>query len=256
MQFCGFCGKGPFPSSSTLNKHIRHSVNCNEAARQKWGIYSTNIWKNAPGHSEVEQDRAGFPPILEDEETVNMPDISLDNDLLALEDDFINTIGPQPDMVPEKETPPVHHNPLHVTVEHAIDSDKESYYIEQFPAEFGAGAIWGEDIPFFEKVLRKQQESGSSLWGPFEDEDEWDLAKWLIRNVGQNQINSFLKLNVVSSHHFDYERTFNHRCSTGGGTNEAILSHQPGVSEKDRCSANPRGGLDMRCRYFKGKSSE
>ena len=34
---------------------------------------------------------------------------------------------------------------------------------------------------------------------PFEDQAEWDLACWLIRNVGQKSIDEYLKLPIVSS---------------------------------------------------------
>ena len=34
--------------------------------------------------------------------------------------------------------------------------------------------------------------------GPFEDEDEWQLAKRLIQNIGQKQTDVFLKLPIVS----------------------------------------------------------
>ena len=107
-------------------------------------------------------------------------------------------MGPEADVARDNERQPAN-------VEHATDINKESkstYYIESFPAELGAGAVWGEDIPFFERVWCKQQDDGSSLWGPFEDQDEWEPAKWLIRNVGQKQINALLNLNIVRSHHF------------------------------------------------------
>ena len=39
---------------------------------------------------------------------------------------------------------------------------------------------------------------GGSHWGPFEDEDEWQLAEWLIRYVSQKQTDTFLKLLIVS----------------------------------------------------------
>ena len=82
MNFCGFCGKGLFPLSTTLNKHIQHSVNCNKVAQKKWGSYATNVWKNnAPGPSNLEQHPPASPPILGDDEIPNMLDITLEDDL-------------------------------------------------------------------------------------------------------------------------------------------------------------------------------
>ncbi|KDQ62841.1 hypothetical protein JAAARDRAFT_104347, partial [Jaapia argillacea MUCL 33604] len=49
----------------------------------------------------------------------------------------------------------------------------------------------------FEKV-HEQQEYLGSPWGPFEDQEEWELAQWLVRNVGHNQTDKFLKLLIVN----------------------------------------------------------
>jgi hypothetical protein len=162
------------------------------------------MWKSAPDASNTEQHPpTSPPPILEDNEISNMPDITLEDDVLGLEvqDDLANTRGPQPDtMAPDNEVQPV-------TAEDVDDVDEEpnsTCYIEEFDINFGAGAVWGEDVPFFEKLRREQQETGSSQWGPFEDEDEWELAKWLIRNVGQKQTDAYLNLVIVGSHRCEF----------------------------------------------------
>jgi hypothetical protein len=205
MNFCDFCGKGPFPARSGLNKHIRNSVNCNNAESKKRGRYTTNMWDNAPGSSSanirLQQVASSLPPILEDDELANMETFTLDEDVHGPEEDVANARGappetprPGPEMMadhPEEE-----------------EESKSTYYIEEFPQNLGAGAVWGEEIPFFEKLRLKQEEDGSSRWGPFEDQDEWELAQWLIRNVGQKQLDGFLNLNIVSTHrlvNFDTE---------------------------------------------------
>jgi len=78
--------------------------------------------------------------------------------------------------------------------------DKETYpesHIEYFPEDRKAGAGWGYDVPLFECIRREQEESGTLWWGPFDSEEEWELAEWLIRNVGQKQTDTFLKLPIV-----------------------------------------------------------
>ncbi|KAG1872229.1 hypothetical protein F4604DRAFT_1881036 [Suillus subluteus] len=42
------------------------------------------------------------------------------------------------------------------------------------------------------------------VWGPFKDEEEWQLAKWLIQNVGQNQTDKFLKLPIITCADISY----------------------------------------------------
>lgn len=34
-------------------------------------------------------------------------------------------------------------------------------------------------------------------WAPFADQEAWELAQWVITNVGQNATDKFLKLPIV-----------------------------------------------------------
>ena len=61
-----------------------------------------------------------------------------------------------------------------------------------------AGTTWGHGKPLFETLNEEQKREGYSLWAPFNDEDEWQLAEWLIRNVGQKETDAFLRLPIVS----------------------------------------------------------
>ena len=36
-------------------------------------------------------------------------------------------------------------------------------------------------------------------WAPFEDLEEWELARWIATHVGQNAANELLKLPIVST---------------------------------------------------------
>jgi hypothetical protein len=202
MNFCGFCGKGPFSTTSGLNKHIGHSLNCKKAGHQEWGNYATNIWDNIPGPSITEVRSPVLPPILEeDDEIQHMPDINLEKDLQRLE---VGIATGNPD-VHEPDTPALLEvdiatgNPdVHEPDIPALDRGFGSrYYIEELPANLRAGAVWGKDEPFFEKLWRQQEESGVSRWSPFDDQDEWELAMWLIRNVGHKQIDAYSNLNIV-----------------------------------------------------------
>jgi hypothetical protein len=102
-----------------------------------------------------------------------------------------------------KSPPPSHgHRPTIEEVPEDEDSPAQSnecfVFIESFPTEFKAGAPCGIGAPKFETIHQQQQDQGKSNWGPFEDEDEWELAEWLIKNVGQTQTDKFLKLPIVS----------------------------------------------------------
>ncbi|KAH9933838.1 uncharacterized protein B0H18DRAFT_819413, partial [Fomitopsis serialis] len=49
----------------------------------------------------------------------------------------------------------------------------------------------------FERIRDDQILHGSEIYGPFADEEEWELAKWLIKNIGHTQAENFLKLPIV-----------------------------------------------------------
>ena len=231
MRFCGFCGKGPFPSSSTLNKHIRHSVNCNKAERQEWGKYATNIWDNAPGQLDNPQQQPSPPQILDNEELARLPDTTLEHDLQVQEDLSETALDRDiPDMIPDIPPHEPENNMSTVNDHEHLDA---ATYIQEFPIDKGAGTVWGEDIPFFEKLRREQVLDQSSRWGPFEDEDEWELGQWLIRNSGQNQTNALLNLKIVTSHllfFFLKELTI---VLIDARTSQAIVSQQPRFSKED-----------------------
>ena len=70
-------------------------------------------------------------------------------------------------------------------------------WIESFPEQKQAGATFWEACHLFEVICDEQVLHGDEIWGPFENEEEWELAKWLIKNVGHNQTEEFLKLPIV-----------------------------------------------------------
>ena len=55
----------------------------------------------------------------------------------------------------------------------------------------------GTGTPLFELICLQQEQDGDLVWGPFADEAEWELAEWLLRNVGQKQSDAYLKLPIV-----------------------------------------------------------
>jgi hypothetical protein len=87
------------------------------------------------------------------------------------------------------------------TVEEVLDKGKPgTHYIEEYPADKKAGAAFGQGTPEFEDIREKLDANGTP-WGSFEDEEDWSLAEWLMKNVGQTQAETFLKLPIVSCNH-------------------------------------------------------
>ncbi|KAJ7845019.1 hypothetical protein B0H14DRAFT_2182041, partial [Mycena olivaceomarginata] len=49
----------------------------------------------------------------------------------------------------------------------------------------------------FEKLRDKQKNKGHAPWEPFESEDEWELARWLMTSGLSNKTDEYLKLKTV-----------------------------------------------------------
>lgn len=108
-------------------------------------------------------------------------------------------------------------DPRRATVEEVPDEGDEpsdfevARFYEYFAADSEAGKSYGRGETKFERWRREEAEVGRSPWAPFASRAEWELASWLARNVGQNQIEEFLKLEIVRRHlvstHVRFDRT-------------------------------------------------
>jgi hypothetical protein len=191
-NYCEYCGKGPFPMEDGLNKHIGRLKDCQEKSRLAFKSYASTLWKNIPGAGK-DLPSSQSPP---HNETPGTHVEDLEHDLLTVEQNFsLDSKKEMPGLLIPP-TPPRNR----ATVEDVPEEEETRHYVEEYPTEQKAGAAWGEDQPLFVQIQREQQENGTSKWGPFEDQDEWELAEWLSKNVGQKQTDAFLKLNIVSTY--------------------------------------------------------
>ncbi|KIK10845.1 hypothetical protein PISMIDRAFT_44635, partial [Pisolithus microcarpus 441] len=51
----------------------------------------------------------------------------------------------------------------------------------------------------FESWEEAEALDDDSMWAPFRDEEEWELARFLMKNIGQNKTDEFLKLGMVKT---------------------------------------------------------
>jgi hypothetical protein len=70
-------------------------------------------------------------------------------------------------------------------------------YSDAYPGAAGTPISSAWEKTRFEQIRDAEDENGP--WGceGFESEEEWEVAKWLLHNAGQNQIEHFLKLPMV-----------------------------------------------------------
>jgi hypothetical protein len=107
-----------------------------------------------------------------------------------------------PDAIPPSSTS-ARRGPSVVEIEDPDSSSartrKKQLWRQRFPAERRAGqpVSSNQGKTAFERVEDEHILKYGEIWGPFADEKEWELAKWLVKNVGHNQADSFLKLPIV-----------------------------------------------------------
>jgi hypothetical protein len=81
--------------------------------------------------------------------------------------------------------------------------DEEAGGCHRWAQEFeGAAEELGEGKTLFEEIRESQEAMCEPPMAPFLDEEEWDLARWLMKNVTQMATEEFLKMKGVR-HNFD-----------------------------------------------------
>jgi hypothetical protein len=147
---------------------------------------------------ELSSTRTGSPQIPRKRHVsqgVDTIDENFDNDIRAA-DDFVP---------PEPDTPPVSKR---VRIEEIDDEDapgKPRYarFIQPYPRPVAEPVLNRKGEPIrrmtkFESLLEEQRVEGKQPWEPFASREEWELATWLITNVGQKATDDYLKLRNVS----------------------------------------------------------
>jgi hypothetical protein len=181
---CEFCGR-ILSSSKGVKNHQSQTPECAEALKnliRSYNItaYDINDDENLDPvtvHSQYQPDHAqSQSPILE----------------------------PYIEDIQESTDPPS--SPSRSTSFEDTDDGDHCRFIEPFPEEFQAGVPINGNLhkTEFEKVRDELEAGGYSgeSFGPFVDHDDWELAEWLTRNVGQTAIDEYLQLHVVSFQNF------------------------------------------------------
>lgn len=157
---CRYCGKH-LPTSKGLRLHITLKKSCRENRKR--------VLAKKNGSTAGEKQRAESVESVDD---VEMEDVH------------------NPPVEPANDHPTI---PSTAKVDHG---GKVPRWIETYPGS--AGATKGIGQSDFEKLREQQKESGENLCAPFESQDKWELAQWLLRHVGHNATDDFLKLPIVS----------------------------------------------------------
>ncbi|KAJ7612278.1 hypothetical protein FB45DRAFT_875154 [Roridomyces roridus] len=78
-----------------------------------------------------------------------------------------------------------------------IDLGQRPQWHRPADERLGAGATYGGAKTTFELIRDEEVLKDGAVLGPFRDDDEWQLAKWLIKHVGHTATDDFLKLSMI-----------------------------------------------------------
>ncbi|KAG1869961.1 hypothetical protein F4604DRAFT_1881323 [Suillus subluteus] len=189
MPQCAFCGKAT-TTQEGLKRHIARRPEC----QRQWALMINDI----------EADNLNTPDD-------NPPPVDVD----------FSHVHPHldPNPAPSKSR--------RITIEEVEDEDGTpfSYTGHYFEPQADAGWALHEGETKFERYRRHQEEEVEDRWSPFEDAEEWDLAEWLVKNLGQTRTDEFLKLPITQNRtklSFHNNRSFLQRVDA--------LPHGPGWS--------------------------
>jgi hypothetical protein len=178
------------PTVDGIRKHYARSKACNQK-------YQDEIRQTAFTVFDHEQDDAPQPPASPNMMEVNSePESDGYDGLEILGDDFVLPRRPRSES-PDQESESSKNPSKRARVEEVEDEDApQGRYPDSYPGH--AGQIFGEGVTAFERLQEEKRMEGLDPWAPFENEEEWELAHWLMKNVGQTKTDDFLKLPIVS----------------------------------------------------------
>lgn len=186
---CDYCHKS-FKSSHQVSRHVAHSESC----QRQWEKHLQKVPAHRPAcqvlQKEDETHYEKDDDLLEEAEA----DIDHDDYVLPARDASDMNIELHVEGLVEGrvETREVDEN-----AEETVGSPyRHTRWIQAFSGRVAEG--YGKAKTTFDDWREKQMLTGASKWSPFVDEDEWELAQWLFKNVGLSAIEEYLKLPSVS----------------------------------------------------------
>ena len=176
---CHYCGKR-FPTPRAVNHHISASKKC--STERLNDLIRSDILSASP--LPKRQKRESLDD-LEGELGEDLADFEKD---LGYGDDFVI---PSPPREPSDEVRETAGGGGRI-----FTYPKDERFIESYPGEAGNGLRRSKTG--YEIWLENQRGEEKIPWDLFANEQEWALAQWLLRNVGQKSADEFLKLPIVS----------------------------------------------------------
>ena len=172
---------------------------------------------------------------------------------------------------------PSERQPMDITNDEALARQSQSHHAEleddnaHLDAPRPASARYAEDYSPADvaHILRtsrtafdilKEEGPAENPWAPFNDEDEWELARFLIKEASQTATDKFLKLSIVSGWLFHTRDRMTakltylstNRNASDKNLHSTQLHEQLHAFKEDRHPPN-QIGVEMRCHQSHGQ---
>ncbi|KAJ7686294.1 hypothetical protein B0H17DRAFT_1181238 [Mycena rosella] len=184
---CQYCSRA-LPTRAGVSRHVANTPACREKWTQNLGAITV-----ARDEAEIRPETPEVQPQVADDmdDPMNSP--------MERADNFVPP--PRAESPPPPELAP---QSRRATVEEVLDEDDPQYFrrfVEAFPGDeedhtSAAGIPLRPGETLFERMRREQETMGDSKFAPFAGGDEWDLARWLSKNVSQTATDEYLQLPI------------------------------------------------------------
>jgi hypothetical protein len=210
MHRCDFCLKGNFKTARAVSIHISRTRACKE--------YMDRLRNHEQASKETTQATPN-----------NDHEMDVDGDIPWEIDGQVDGIQEEP-----RPTTPDQH--CGVQVEEVDDEESMwMHFVQSYPGR--VAQTLGHAETMFHEIKAQQEAQGLDPWAPFADAEEWGLVKWLISWVGQNAIEEFMKLPIVSQ----FVSAVIHNVLTNAQTSSLKMSFTSKYSLMKAIDQLPRG---------------
>ncbi|TFK53379.1 hypothetical protein OE88DRAFT_1711413 [Heliocybe sulcata] len=185
---CSYCKK-QLPTQPGVERHITNTAKC----RRRWQLEAAKCLTTV-----FDQYRVSHREDEADEQEADSSSAVMDT-ATAVDDYDAAAAAPSLNMQNQRSLEDGdnrHRRSKRVRVED-VDDAEDCHWAEEFTEKPIATSL-GQSQTEFKELRTAQTEAGLPPWAPFESEDEWGLAQWLIRNAGHSQIEEYLKLPISS----------------------------------------------------------
>ncbi|KAI6037388.1 hypothetical protein BKA83DRAFT_4120872 [Pisolithus microcarpus] len=186
---CDYCLK-PISTLAGVKWHIAQLAACQQ--QWNWVLECTASAASVDDH-QIGDEMDNAPGIVSDRYNESDGNDSGHDNLDIQEGPLVQQL--QSYAEPEPLNPPSKHASVGDDVEDEPALANGGCFVEQYTG--AAAHILGSWPTVFEDMENAENTSGGSQWAPFQNEEEWELAHFLMKNVGQMKIDDFLKLSLV-----------------------------------------------------------